>query len=155
MPVIEPAVSLRNFTPTSVAEASGSAATPGVAVLDQILHVDVPVVPDPMVTDVPADGVSRLPLSSTARLLIVVEPPHAPAVHEYVQLPRPVATCQVVPPSVETSTPPTTPPVSVAVPLIVTLLPGATVVPEAGDVIVDVGAPGSVGIVAAVSPLWG
>src|SRR3981081_275096 len=68
------------------------------------------------------DGLSRLPLSSTARLRIVVAP-ETPGVHEYVQLAAPVALCQVVPPSVETSTPATTPPVSLAVPETVTAVP--------------------------------
>jgi hypothetical protein len=53
----------------------------------------------------------------------------------------PVAGCQVVPPSVETSTPATTPPPeSVAVPEIVTGVPSAKLAPGAGLVIVDAGA---------------
>ena len=44
------------------------------------------------------------------------------------------------PPSVETSTPATTPPlVSVAVPVIVTALPSAIEAPDAGEVIVELG----------------
>src|SRR5919204_1459469 len=75
------------------------------------------------VTGVPAPGVSRLPLSSTARTLIVVV--GLPwAIQLYDQLVVPVAGCQVVPPSVETSTPATTPPpLSDAVPEMVTCVP--------------------------------
>ena len=51
----------------------------------------------------------------------------------------PVAGCHVVPPSVETSTPATIPPpVSAAVPLIVTLAPSPTLAPGAGELIVEV-----------------
>ena len=51
-----------------------------------------------------------------------------------------VTGCQVVPPSVETSTPATTPPpASVAVPLMVTAEPSDKVAPDDGDVIVEVG----------------
>src|SRR5215470_19852646 len=64
-----------------------------------------------------------------------------------------VAGCQVVPPSVETSTPATTPPpASAADPLIVTAAPSDSVAPEDGDVIVEVGAVVSADAVAAVSP---
>jgi hypothetical protein len=52
-----------------------------------------------------------------------------------------VTGCQVEPPSVDTSTPATTPPPeSVAVPVIVTVLPLANVAPPDGDVIAEVGA---------------
>ncbi len=51
-----------------------------------------------------------------------------------------VAGCQVEPPSVETSTPATTPPpVSVAVPVIVTALPSGSRFRAVGEVIVEVG----------------
>ena len=64
-----------------------------------------------------------------------------------------VAGCQVVPPSVETSTPATTPPpASVAVPLMVTAEPSDTVAPCDGELMDDVGAVVSVDAVAAVSP---
>src|SRR5215471_14964099 len=64
-----------------------------------------------------------------------------------------VAGCRVVPPSVETSTPATTPPpVSAADPLTVTAAPSDSVAPEDGDVIVEVGAVVSVDAVAAVTP---
>src|SRR4051794_28710011 len=79
------------------------------------------------VTSVP--GASRLPVSSTARVFSVVDGPPC-ARHVYAQLVVPLVTgCQVVPPSVEISTPATMPPpVSDAVPVIVTALPSATVV---------------------------
>src|SRR5689334_7584076 len=108
MPVIVPDVSAVNLTPTSVLEASESAGVPGV-------------------TDTLADaGVPMFPLSSVARALIVAVPAAA-GVHVYVHVPRPDAGCQVVPPSVETSTPPTTPPRSLAVPEMPSALPAWTV----------------------------
>ena len=64
---------------------------------------------------------------------------------------RPVAGCQVVPPSVETSTPPTTPPVSVAVPVMVVKLPDCTV-PPVGEVMVEFGGTVSVDCEAAAKP---
>ena len=64
-----------------------------------------------------------------------------------------VVGCQVCPPSVETSTPATTPPPeSVAEPVIVTALPSAIVLPDVGLEIVDVGGVVSVDAVAATSP---
>jgi hypothetical protein len=63
-----------------------------------------------------------------------------------------VAACHVEPPSVETSTPATTPPpVSVAVPVIVTALPSASLAPDAGEVIVEVGGVVSVDLLAGAS----
>jgi hypothetical protein len=60
----------------------------------------------------------------------------------------------VVPPSVETSTPPTTPPpASLAVPLTVTVELGVTVPPFTGAVIVEVGAVASADGDAATSPV--
>ncbi len=65
----------------------------------------------------------------------------------------PVAGCQVAPPSVETSTPATTPPpVSAAVPVTVTDAPLATAAPAAGAVIATVGPAVSVDLVAASGP---
>src|SRR4051812_26472025 len=117
----------------------------GVVFGPQIEHGQV------MSTVTPAPGVCRLPLSSTARHLIVVD--GLPwAVHVYDQLVVPLASCQVVPPSVETSTPATDPPpVSVAVPVSVTFAPSATV--AGGFVIVDVGAVESVDGDAATRPV--
>src|SRR5215467_13074752 len=75
------------------------------------------------VTATPADGVSRLALSSTARLRTLIDPALR-GVQEYDQVDSPVAGCQVCPPSVETSTPATTPPpTSTAVPVTVTVMP--------------------------------
>ncbi len=65
----------------------------------------------------------------------------------------PVAGCQVVPPSVETSTPATVPPVSLAVPEIVTRDPSLTTVSCAGAEMVELGAVVSVDGEAAVRPL--
>ena len=110
------------MTPDLDAAASPeSAACRGDVPVPQIEHGQV------TLTVVPADGVSRLPLSSTARVLIVVDrvavgdPGVAPG-DGVLRLDIVVAGCQVVPPSVETSTPATTPPpASVAVPVMVTL----------------------------------
>ena len=75
------------------------------------------------------------------------------AVQLNVQLVVPVAGFHVAPPSVETSTPTTMPPpVSMAVPVIVTGVPAANDAPFAGDVIADVGASASVEAVAATRP---
>ena len=98
-----------------------------------------------------AVGVPILALSSVARARIEMVPPDG-AVNEYVHVPRPVARRQVVPPSVETSTPPTLPPTSVAAPVTTTLLPGATDEPWVGDVIVAVARVLSVDLEADTSP---
>src|SRR4051812_25793128 len=80
-----------------------------------------------------------LPLSSAARTRSVAVPV-LPGTQVYVQAPRPAAGCQVAPLSVDTSTPPTTPPpVSVAVPETVVAEPDCTVAPAAGAVIAAAG----------------
>jgi hypothetical protein len=72
----------------------------------------------------------------------------------YVQLSRPVAACQCAPPSVETSTAATIPPpVSVAVPVTVTLCPEGREAFGAGEVIVELGAVASVDCVSWTRPL--
>src|SRR5258707_13479583 len=64
-----------------------------------------------------------------------------------------VTGCQVAPPSVETSTPATTPPpASLGVPLMVTAEPSERAAPWEGEVIVEVGGVVSVDAVAVVSP---
>ena len=106
-----------------------------------------------------ATNPSMLPLSSAARLTIDAAP-CAVGIHVYVQLSRPVAGCQVAPPSVETSTPATTPdgllvvvppPASAAVPLIVTGVPTCTGLEI--NVTVDVGAIVSLDALAARRPV--
>ena len=131
----KPLTSARKRTPSSTLPGSALSIVPGVAPLPQMLQGHWRPV---TLMDTTAVGVSRLPLSSTARLLMVAEP-LVSGVQLYVQLPRPVAGCQVVPPSVETSTPPTTPPTSLAVPVIVIKLPAWTLEPDVGVVIVEVG----------------
>jgi hypothetical protein len=86
-----PAASLRTFTPSSTPLASVYACATGVVLLLHTLHghaagvavgvavavptgVGVGALVD-VVTVMPAEGVSRLPLSSTARLLRVHVPP--------------------------------------------------------------------------------
>ena len=136
-----PATSDLNFTPSSTELSGPWSVTTGVDVLVQmVLQLLVHPLPPPppiTVTLVLPAGVSRLPLSSTARLRITALLPEA--VQEYVQIPCPVAGCQFVPPSVETSTPPMTPFVSLAAPLIVTTAPVVTVDPVVGKVMVETG----------------
>src|ERR1700674_1268941 len=75
-----------------------------------------------------------------ARTTMFAEP-CTEGVQKYIQDSRPLAGCQVAPPSTETSTPPTTPPpASVAVPVMVTGIPADTTPPGSGKVIEDVGA---------------
>ena len=103
--MIVPATSVRNFTPSSVATASGSAVTAGTGVPLQMFDpVGGCPVPPPPPSSPP--GTSRFPLSSTARDSTCTVP-LAPGVHVYDQLPVPRAGCHVVPPSTDTSTPAT------------------------------------------------
>src|SRR5687768_6814794 len=99
----------------------------------------------------PAPGVSRLTLSSTARVLMV-NVPALGATQLYVQVSSPTARCHVVPPSVETSTAAMTPPTSEAVPLMVTALPTFRAVPLFGAVMDDTGFVASVDWVVDTSP---
>src|SRR6185437_179209 len=99
-----------------------------------------------------SEGVSRLALSSTARVSIVTWP-GVLGIQVKDQLPRPVAGCQVCPPSVETSTPATMPPpLSEAVPVIVTGTPAVSAAPLRGAVITEVGGVKSVDGVAQSRP---
>src|SRR6185436_13462233 len=88
---------------------------------------------EPTVTVTPVLA-PRFALSSTARLRMPTIEPAAPGVQLYVHVWRPVAGCHVRPPSVETSTAPTMPPMSVAVPVMVMGVPGVTCAPFAGAV---------------------
>src|SRR4029077_7756801 len=95
--------------------------TPGVDPEPQIEHEQ------PTLSTRPVAGASRFPLSSTARVRIVVLG-FPWATQPYLQLVVPVAGCQLVPPSVETSTPATMPPpASDAVPETVIEVPSPTV----------------------------
>src|ERR671930_1574400 len=101
MPEIEPKLSALNFTPTSTGEASPASGVPGVTLVPHSEHGQV------TLTVTPGPGVCRLPLSSTARHLIVVDGlPWATHVND--QLAVPVASCQVATPSVGNSTPAST-----------------------------------------------
>src|SRR5438270_10884207 len=91
-----------------------------------------------MVTPIDPTGVSMWPLSSVARDRIAAGP-SMPGTHVYVQLDVPVARRHVVPPSTDTSTPPTAPPLSAAVPEMVTMVPAAIWAPCAGEAIVEIG----------------
>jgi hypothetical protein len=102
-------------------------------------------------TVTPLLGVSRFPLSSTARLIRVVVPTVV-GVHVALQGERPVAGCHVLPPSPENSTPPTAPPESVAVPVTVIEPPVWIVELDEGEVIVETGGVVSVEALAETSP---
>src|SRR5690349_9432694 len=125
MPVTVPSRSDLNLTPSSTPLGSPWSTVHGTVPLSQRLHGQ------PMSTFTLGGVASRLPLSSTARAMTVaVGAPCARHVYDHDVVP--VAGCQVLPPSVDTSTPATTPPLSVAVPLTVTCEPSAAADPFAG-----------------------
>src|SRR4051794_36494733 len=101
MPLTVPKTSDLNLTPTSIGVGSPESGSAGVTP-DQSEHGQ------PTLRVTPLPGVPTLPLSSVARtLMFAVGLPWTAQV--YVQLVPPVAGCHVLPPSVETSTPATTP----------------------------------------------
>src|SRR3989442_4578254 len=110
---------MRNFKPSSLLLVSPLDAIAGTVLALQIEQGHVRVA---MLIVMPAPGVSTFALSSTARLLSVIEPATV-GVHVccHVLLPgvHPEAGCHVAPPSTQTSTPATSPPVSVTLPAIV------------------------------------
>src|SRR5829696_6016294 len=149
MALTVPDTSERNRVPSSVPEASGSGPPGGPTVELHRLHgqVRAPTVTGTLTVE------PMFALSSMARTMIDADPAMT-GVQEYDQDARPVAGCQVLPPSVEISTPPTAPPpVSLAVPLTFTATPPGTVAPEAGEDTETVGPTVSVDLVARVSPL--
>ena len=155
---MKPSKSDRNFTPTSIEDASPLSTFSGPREEFQMLHGQVcgiTVIPTPPAGLPPlVAGFSRLPLSSTARVCKLTGPRVA-GIHENDHVPRPTAGCHVWPPSTETSTPATVPPpASVAVPVIVIAAPACTLAPAAGDVMVDTGGKESVDAVAKVNPDW-
>src|ERR1700704_6420437 len=96
-----PAASLLKRTPSSVARPSLESAFVGTVLGAQIEHGHE------TFAVFPTRGLSTFALSAEARVRMTV--PGCPwAIHGYVQLLVPDAGCQVVPPSVETSTPATT-----------------------------------------------
>src|SRR4029453_12809768 len=99
----------RNLTPSSTALASFSFGFAGTAVLGQMLHGQV----FPPTLTVTLAAAPMFTVSSIARARMVAVP-LAAGVHVYDHVAVPDAGCQELP-SVETSTPPTTPPVSDAV----------------------------------------
>src|SRR6516165_5761020 len=129
-----------NFTPTSTGEVAPSSAVVGVKPLPQMEQGQL------MLTFSALEGVSVLPLSSVARdSMVALGLPCAPVqVYDHV-VDAPgvtVAGCQVPPPSVETSTPATTPPlVSLAVPVMVTGAPSGSAALGVGEVMDEVGGP--------------
>src|SRR5882757_1086929 len=135
MPVIEPPASARNLTPSSIALPSPLSTVVGALDEFQILQGQVA---GTILTLTPLPGVSMLPLSSTARLKSVIEPTVL-GVHTKLQLERPIAGCQVLPPSPENSTPATTPPESLANPVTVMLFPALKVELFVGAVMTEAG----------------
>jgi hypothetical protein len=91
------------------------------------------------VTVISAGGSCAFPLLSTARLLIVAGP-GVVGVQLKLHAVVPVAALKVAPPSTDTSTRATVPPpVTLAVPVMLTVVPVDTVATAVGDVIVEVG----------------
>src|SRR5262249_41496286 len=140
---------VRNFVPSSTELVSPSSRGAGGTVeAPQILQQG----PATTLIVTPAEGISVLPLSSYARLLIATAP-EPETVPVKVQLVVPVACAQVAPPLSDTSTPATMPPpASDAVPVTVMDAPEPNDVPAAGDVIVEVGASVSVDADAVTRP---
>src|SRR5262245_30759150 len=133
MPVMKPATSVLNLTPTSTALRSPASLTAGM--VDGLQIVVQGQTPAPMVTATLPVAVCTLPESSTARLRMTTEP-GAPGDHTKLQLAVPCAACHVAPLSTDTSTPATVPPPpSLATPAMVTRSPLCTV-PPVGEVIV-------------------
>src|SRR5438105_6368798 len=152
MPVTTPNTSEVNFTPSSVECGSPASGAGGLTAAPQIEHGH------DTFTVIAGEGLPRLPLSSTARALMVVLGLPC-AAHGYDQLTDApagelsVAGCQLAPLSVETSTPATTPPpLSVAVPEMLAWLPSCSASPCPGEAIVVLGASVSDDLPAALSP---
>src|SRR6185295_16477040 len=104
MPVMKPSLSLLNFTPSSYGLPSAASGIGGTVVgFHRLVHGQSPCA---TITVTPAPAASRLPLSSTARTLIVAEP-GVPGVQSKFHTDVPCAAFQVAPPSTETSTPAT------------------------------------------------
>src|SRR5947207_5646636 len=121
--------------PVSIGWPSVTGAVAGASVARNALHGHVgPPPPLPTVT-VTEPAAPMLPLSSIPRARTVTVP-LAGVLHENVQLVVPFAAAHVAPPSVETSTPATTPPTSDAVPDTVTVAFAATFAPFDGEAIV-------------------
>src|SRR3954468_24077835 len=150
MPLMYPSKSARKRTPSSVPAASPLSIWLGFVVGLQSVQGQSGGLT--ATTDAVAPADSMFPLSSIARVSRV-NVLRAGGRQAYVLLSRPVTGCHVVAPSVDISTPPTTPPPrSVEVPVTLTTLPPATVVPSVGQVIVEIGGMESVEAVAATRP---
>src|SRR6267378_2739366 len=146
MPVISPSNSVENRTPTSSGFPSPASVSPGTADGDQMVHGQS----CPLTGRLTEVGAERFPLSSTARLISVTAP-SVEGLTLYVQFSLPAAGCHVAPPSMETSTPPTTPPPwSVAVPDMVVGTPACN--PPDTVLTVVTGGVVSVDFVAGTSP---
>src|SRR5262249_10879941 len=134
-------LSAKNFTPSSIGAASALAAMAGAAVGGQMLQGQLRAV---TFTGTLLRCVSRFALSSTARLRNLGSPVLS-GVQWWIPFSRPVAGCQVLPSSVETSTPPMTPPpASLAVPVMVTVEFDCTLACAEGEAITDEGGAASV-----------
>src|SRR4029077_15979556 len=135
---MKPSMSLLNATPSSTALVSAALGTVGTADGRQMLvHGHSPWAID---TVGPTPARPRVPVSAIARTLIVAAP-GTPGVQPKLHNVVPVAAFHVVPPSTDTSTPATVPPPrSAEVPVIVIRTPLDTLLPVAGETIVDAGA---------------
>src|SRR3954470_24026044 len=135
---MNPSMSLLNLTPSSSAVPSPKSGIGGALVgLNRLVQGQSPCT---TLIVIPGPAASRLPLSSIARVRRIALPSD-PGVQSYLQLGAPVAGCQVLPLSTETSTPATAPPpTSVADPLIVRRAPLGTEAAGAGDTMVETGA---------------
>src|SRR5215813_7593346 len=99
-------------------------------------------VPPKRITVICVGGSCTFPLSSVARLLIVTCP-GVVGVHVKLHAVVPVAALKLAPPYTDTSTLATVPPpASLAVPVMLTVVPVDTAAPAVGDVIVEVGRTG-------------
>jgi hypothetical protein len=114
----------------------------------------------PTVRRISAGGSCTFPVLSTARLLIVACP-GALGVQLKLQEFVPVAALKVAPPSTDTSTLTTDPPpASLAVPVMLTMVPVFTIAPAVGDVIAEVGRTvsgvgvGILGLLVMPHPVW-
>src|SRR6185295_8583919 len=134
---MKPSVSLLNLTPTSTALTSATLGLMGtVDGFHKLVHGQLPAITDTVTLLL---GAPRLPLSSMARLRSAAVP-STPGDQVKLQIEVPSAVRHVAPLSTETSTAATTPPTSLAVPVIVTGLPLWTCAPIAGDVMTEIGA---------------
>src|SRR5262245_2776619 len=138
--------------PTSTGLESAKPGLLGTVDGSHVVHGQLAGGPAPIVTVMPAPGVSRFAQSSAARTRMFAEPGTA-GVHANVQFVVPVAAAHVAPPSTETSTWRTLPPpTSAEVPFTVIIVPVGYAPPSTGKPIVDAGGETSPVAVAETNP---